>query len=94
VKKFLAELEVSPLFTAMRDLSGLSGTLSAFDDYSTDFFIKLGLSPLFTAMRDLSGLSVHSALDDYSTDFYSVRVISPLYSHERFIRIICTQCFR
>jgi hypothetical protein len=34
VKKFLAELEVSPLFTAMRDLSGLSGTLSAFDDYS------------------------------------------------------------
>jgi hypothetical protein len=31
-------LELSPLFTAMRDLSGLSGTLSALDDYSTDFY--------------------------------------------------------
>jgi len=30
-------LELFPVFTAMRDLSGLSGTLSAFDDYSTDF---------------------------------------------------------
>ena len=31
------KLELSPLFTATRDLSGLSGTLSGFDDYSTDF---------------------------------------------------------
>ena len=32
-------LELSPLFTAMRELSGLSGTLSTFDDYSTDMSV-------------------------------------------------------
>ena len=34
-------LELSPLFTAMRDLSGLSGTLRTFDDYSTDFYMSV-----------------------------------------------------
>jgi hypothetical protein len=51
VKKFLAELEVSPLFTAMRDLSGLYGTLSALDDYSTDFYSIRVISPLYSHER-------------------------------------------
>jgi hypothetical protein len=44
-------LELSPLFTAMRDLSGLYGTLSALDDYSTDFYSIRVISPLYSHER-------------------------------------------
>jgi hypothetical protein len=44
-------LELSPLFTAMRDLSGLSDALGTFDDYSTDFYSVRVISPLYSHER-------------------------------------------
>ena len=43
-------LELSPLFTVMRDLSGLS-VHSALDDYSTDFYNVRVISPLYSHER-------------------------------------------
>jgi hypothetical protein len=43
-------LELSPLFTVMRDLSGLS-VHSALDDYSTDFYNVRVISPLYSRER-------------------------------------------
>jgi hypothetical protein len=44
-------LELSPLFTVMRDLSGLSDALSTFDDYSTDLYNVRVISPLYSHER-------------------------------------------
>jgi hypothetical protein len=46
-------LELSPLFTVMRDLSGLSDALSTFDDYSTDLYNVRVISPLYSHERSV-----------------------------------------